>query len=409
MVLRKDYMMQDFERDDLHLIVSEEQIYNKLNSYRNAVNEATNNAAKYEELDLVKFNKSVSNIEREFQKAERVMNRVMNNAGLFIDKYEKTKAGKFSKTSKIFLYKLGVLAGLQTGDYFSADSIYILLEPYNNSWYNDDGITKQEDAMLKQKYGEKYKESGKFIFLNMVTSSGYKPNRYFYYDKNLNVHEQSVKKQTYLSECKVGHLYENKNGKTYLCLPAILSYSLLPRWYDTVTQNVFYGTPTANAKLIFQLEKQTFYDYGLYYTVGKNAPMITVEALNKFVESSPYNATAFPVFMPLTEKLKKEISKYKTLQEIALYAQKAQVSMANVSQAGQMTKDLGIYMEFVPQAYVSPVRKMPNVDNLPDVVSCFAMSTLDTWIKKDVNKYRKIIAEFDYCKNRDKLQFGKSV
>lgn len=390
--------MKDFEKNGLHLIVSEDGLRIKLNAFCKELKAITDNRANGE-LEK-KYNKSISNIENEFKKIEMVVNKVCSSPDTFIDLYAKTKAGKFSKTSKLFLYKPNLVSSLTTEDYFSMDGYFLLLEPYNTSWYNVDAFTKQDDLMLRQKYGDNYKDSGKFIFLNLVTSSGYKPNKDFYFDKNLNVQTSSVKKVTYLSECKVGHVYENKNGKKYLCIPDIVIYCLQSEWYDSVTKYT-YTSPTANCILRQCIFKQTFYDYNLYFELRGKAQGVTVDNFKEFVENSPYNATAFPVFLLLTEKVKEAIKDCKTAQEVAVFAKKhaEQMKYANATQTGQMVKDLGIVFSSVPKGYVFD--GMNTSRNL----SYLAVSTLDTWVKKDVNKYRKKINDNFYC-GRENLEWG---
>ena len=60
------------------------------------------------------------------------------------------------------------------------------------------------------------------------------------------------------------------------------------------------------------------------------------------------------------------------------------MTYANVTQTGQMVKDLGIAFSSVPKGYVFD--GMHTSRNL----SYLSVSTLDTWVKKDVNKYRKV-------------------
>lgn len=257
----EEVKLKDFEKNGLHLIVSEDGLRLKLNSFCKEIKETTENRSN-EEIEK-KYNKSISNIENEFKKIEMVVNKVCSSPETFIDLYTKTKAGKFSKTSKLFLYKPNLVSSLTTEDYFSMEGYLLLLEPYNTSWYNVDALTEQDDLMLRQKYGEKYKDSGKFIFLNLVTSSGYKPNKYFYFDKNLNVQTSSVKKVTYLSECKVCHVYENKNGKKYLCIPDVVIYLLQSEWYDRVTKCIS-TSPTATSTLRWSILKKKHFMIILY-------------------------------------------------------------------------------------------------------------------------------------------------
>lgn len=374
--------LKDFEKNGLHLIVSEDGLSLKLNAFCKGLKAITDNRENGE-LEK-KYNKSISNIENEFKKIEMVVNKVCSSPDTFIDLYTKTKAGKFSKTSKLFLYKPNLVSSLTTEDYFSMDGYFLLLETYNTSWYNVDAFTKQDDLMLRQKYGDNYKDSGKFIFLNLVTSSGYKPNKDFYFDKNLNVQASSVKKVAYLSECKVGHVYENKNGKKYLCIPDIVIYCLQSEWYDSVTKYIS-TSPTAKGILRQSILKKTFYDYNLYFELRGKAQGVTVDNFKEFVENSPYNATAFPVFLLLTEKVKEAIKNCKTAQEVAVFAKQhaEQMTYANVTQTGQMVKDLGIAFSSVPKGYVF------DGTHTSRNLSYLSVSTLDTWVKKDVNKYRK--------------------
>lgn len=401
--------MKDFEKNGLHLIVSEEGLNKKLNGFCKSLKEFTENRSE-EEIEK-KYNKSITNIENEFKKVEMVVNKVCASPETFIDLYTKTKSGKFSKTSKLFLYKPNLVSSLITEDYFSMDGYFLLLEPYNTSWYNVDALTEQEDIMLRQKYGENYKNSGKFIFLNLVTSSWYKPNKDFYFDKNLNVQTSSVKKLTYLSECKVGHVYENKNGKKYLCIPDVIFYLLSPRWYDRVTK-YYPSKPTATCTLQWNISKGTFYDYTLSFRLGEKARGVTVDNFKQFVENSPYNATAFPKFLLLTEKVKELIKNCKTAQEVSVLTSKYgdELTYANVTQTGQMIKDLGKAFSSVPRTYVYDERRDPNItfeSELPDSISYLSVSTLDTWVKKDVNKYRKKINEgFQFGRGRNSLTWG---
>lgn len=382
--------MRDFEKNGLHIIISEDYLTKQLSKCLKNAKELTAQSK-----DLQKVNQSVTNMENEFAKVKTFVNTFCNYLPDFIDLLPTTKAGKFSKNQKVYLYRTKLKLSIHTQDYFSATYMSVMLESNYNSgkdlsegeletipasqhnsvkkYYENlfrKGITKQEDEQLKQKYGEKYKQSGNFLFLTFDDDNSNKKVKDFYFDKNFALQIKSKQKVTYLSECKVGHVYENKNGKKYLCISAKIHYSL-----------------DYSPNHLWNVCKRTYYDcwnmtYGMKYKVNN----VTVDNFKELVMNSPYTNKAFPLFLLLDKEAQKKIEGCKTVQEVTLRCNDWRGDdFAGFTYAGQMVKDLGKMLDSVPEKCVIQ----------EDSSNYIEISTMETWIKKDFNRYHKLVEEYD--------------
>ena len=132
--------MKDFEKNGLHIIVSENYLAKQLDKYLAKTKKVTEN-----EQDLQKVNKSISNIEIEFKKIQMVVNELYKLMPDFIDVLPKTKAGIFSKNQKVYLYRMNLKLDMHTGDYFSATNMCLMLETNANV-----SLTAEEANLVSQ-------------------------------------------------------------------------------------------------------------------------------------------------------------------------------------------------------------------------------------------------------------------
>lgn len=374
--------MKDFEKNGLHIIVSENYLAKQLDKYLAKTKKVTEN-----EQDLQKVNKSISNIEIEFKKIQMVVNELYKLMPDFIDVLPKTKAGIFSKNQKVYLYRMNLKLDMHTGDYFSATNMCLMLETNANvsltaeeanlvsqslppakaasfiAGYEESlrkGLTKDEDDLLKQKYGDDYKLKGNFLFLTFDENTSNKKASDFYFDRNLKFQKAASKKSTYLSECKVGNLYKNKNGKTYLCVPGCSIYSY-HAWDNEIIRACL--------------------GYSSYFAfrVGIDTPKVTKEQFQTILPKIKYNAP--PLFFLYTKEVEYLVKQGKTAQEIMyLYlTYNMKFKLSNATYAKQMTEDLGQVVQSVPKQFIVENKEEEN---------WYVVSTKDVMIKKEVSKLK---------------------
>lgn len=401
--------MKDFEKNGLHVIISEDYLKEQLDNYMKEVKKVTK-----EKEDLQNINKSTKNIEDEFDKVNQVVDAFCNTLPNFIDMIPKTKANKFSKNQKVFLYCMSLKLDIHFQEYFSATNMCLMLETnyhsgldledaelevlvqnnYSQTQIEDykayyenalrKGITKQEDDLLKQKYGKDYKQSGNFLFLTFDKDTSNKKAKDFYFDKNLSPQSQSMKKSVYLSECKIGHLYKNKNGKNYLCLPGCSVYKYIDKVdYAKKCPNKLEELKDEDGLLHDDIERKClgYSSYNLF-RVGIDTPnMKNKEQFKPILSKIAYEAP--PLFILYTNEVEESIQSLiqqgKTSQDILyLYlTNKIKCKLANATYAKQMIDDLGKILESKPEKFVLEIDGDFYVSSLDDI-----------WVKSKANKLK---------------------
>lgn len=223
--------LQIFEKNGLYLIVSPSNLQKVLNNYvKELIEDMQNMQYKDYAFALQKANKSINNIQLQVDKALKMIEFICKNGQTIIDMPPKTKAGKFNRVGKTWLYRIDIVLNFDEGNCMSLpDKLALTLgknDTYTDisAWIPKKAVTDSDYALLEQQFGKDFEKSGKFLFLRVDRfASVNKTTNEFLFDANGNLNQKGVeiatKKKTAVTEFKTGCLYSNKNGKEYLCIP----------------------------------------------------------------------------------------------------------------------------------------------------------------------------------------------
>ena len=239
------------EKDGLYLIVSPSNLQRVLNKYVAELSEKMGNVAYYQEyaLALQKANKSINNIQVQVNNALKMIELFCKNGSNIIDLAPKTKAGKFNRVGKTWLYRIEIILDFNGDSCMSLPDKLALTLSKNDictEWsaeLPENAVSDSDYALLEQQFGKDFEKSGKFLFLRVDRfGSATKSTNEFLFDANGNLNQKSIelseKKKTAVKEFKVGCLYSNKNGKEYLCIPSFDYLTVKYLCMDHVEQEI---------------------------------------------------------------------------------------------------------------------------------------------------------------------------
>ena len=108
------------EKNGLYLIVSPSNLQKVLNNYVNELIEDMQNM-QYKDyaFALQKANKSKNNIQLQLDKALKMIEFICKNEQTIIDMPPKTKAGKFNRVGKTWLYRIDIVLNFDDGSCMS--------------------------------------------------------------------------------------------------------------------------------------------------------------------------------------------------------------------------------------------------------------------------------------------------
>ena len=219
------------EKNGLYLIVSPSNLQRVLNNYvTELIQDMQNMQYKDYAFALQKANKSKNNIQLQVDKALKMIEFICKNGQTIIDMPPKTKAGKFNRVGKTWLYRIDIVLDFDDGSGMNLpDKLALTLgknDTYTDisAWIPKKAVTDNDYALLEQQFGKDFEKSGKFLFLRVDRfASVNKTTNEFLFDANGNLNQKGVeiatKKKTAVTEFKTGCLYSNKNAKEYLCIP----------------------------------------------------------------------------------------------------------------------------------------------------------------------------------------------
>lgn len=275
------------EKNGLYLIVSPSNLQRVLNKYVNGL-ETKMQDMHYKDYasDLRKANQSINNIQLQVNNALKMIDFICKNGQTIIDMPPKTKAGKFNRVGKTWLYRIDIVLDFE-GDSCMTLPDKLALTLGKNDTYTEmsaeipeKAVTNSDYALLEQQFGKDFEKSGKFLFLRVdIFASASKVTNEFLFDANGNLNIKSIeiatKKKTAVKEFKTGCLYSNKNGKEYLCIPGF-DYLWIEYFCRENVRQVCDG--------IEKVFTETYINY-----INNKLKTVFLKRYDKFVDQSEFN------------------------------------------------------------------------------------------------------------------------
>lgn len=236
--------------------------------------------------DLRKANQSINNIQLQVNNALKMIDFICKNGQTIIDMPPKTKAGKFNRVGKTWLYRIDIVLDFDESSCMSMPYKLALTMGKNDTYtemsaeIQEKAVTNTDYALLEQQFGKDFEKSGKFLFLRIDRfASATKVTNKFLFDANGNINTKSIelstKKNTAVKEFKTGCLYSNKNGKEYLCISGF-DYLWIEYFCRENVRKVCDG--------IEKVVTETYINY-----INNKLKTVFLKRYDKFVDQSEFN------------------------------------------------------------------------------------------------------------------------